>query len=179
MLKIYDDSYYTLRQKAAPVALPLNVEDEALILAMLQHLKDSQNEEFAKANNLRAGVGLAAPQVGVLKRMLVVHFEVEDGQYVTHTLVNPRIVSNSVKKAYISTGEGCLSVNKDYPGRVYRANKITVEAFDVLKSQQVKIVAQGYEAIVIQHEIDHLNGILFYDHINPNNIAKYPDAVEL
>lgn len=179
MLKIYDDSYYTLRAKAMPVPLPLSEEDEAFALAMLQHIKESQDDEFAKLNNLRAGVGLAAPQVGVLKRILVVHFAYEDDKFVTHVLVNPKIVSNSIKKTYISTGEGCLSVNKDYPGRVYRAYKVTVEAYDVLKKTNVRIVATGYEAIVLQHEIDHLNGVLFYDHINPNNINKFPDAIEV
>ena len=84
-----------------------------------------------------------------------------------------------LKKAYISTGEGCLSVKEDYPGRVYRSYRITVEAYDVLKKAMVKIIAKGYEAIVLQHEIDHLNGVLFYDHINPDNINKYQDAIEL
>lgn len=179
MLKIYDDKYYTLRAKAVPVSLPLSSEDESLALAMLQHIKESQDEEFATKHNLRSGVGLAAPQVGVSKRILVVHFEYEEGKFVTHVLVNPRIIANSIKKAYISTGEGCLSVNEDYPGRVYRHNKITVDGYDVLEKKQVKVTAIGYEAIVLQHEIDHLNGVLFYDHINPDNIKKYPDAVEL
>lgn len=179
MLKIYDDKHYTLRARAQMVALPLAQDDEKLALDMLQHIKESQDEEFAKANNLRAGVGLAAPQVGVSKRILVVHFEAEEGVFITHVLVNPKIIANSVKKAYISTGEGCLSVNEDYPGRVYRSNKITVVAYDVIKKSDVKIVALGYEAIVLQHEIDHLNGVLFYDHIDANNITKYPDAVEL
>lgn len=179
MLKIYDDKYYTLRKKAEPVPFPLSKEDEELALAMLQHIKESQDEDFAIKHNLRAGVGLAAPQVGVSKRILVVHFEYDVDKFITHVLVNPRIISNSVRKAYISTGEGCLSVKEEYPGRVYRSFKITVDAYDVLKKKQVKIVASGYEAIVLQHEIDHLNGVLFYDHINPENITKYPDAVEL
>ncbi len=179
MLKIYNDKYYTLRTRAEQVALPLDEADKKLALAMLQHIKESQDEDFASKHKLRAGVGLAAPQVGVTKRMLVVHFEVEDGDFITHVLVNPRIIANSVKKAFISTGEGCLSVDEDYPGRVYRSYKITVDAYDVLKNKQVKISALGYEAIVLQHEIDHLNGVLFYDHINPDNITKYPDAVEL
>lgn len=179
MLKIYDDKYYTLRKRAETVPMPLSTEDEAFALSMLQHIKESQDEDFATKHNLRAGVGLAAPQVGVLKRILVVHFEYEEGKFKTHVLVNPRIISNSVKKAYISTGEGCLSVKEDYPGRVYRSYKITVDAYDVLKKKQVNIVAIGYEAIVLQHEIDHLNGVLFYDHINAENIRKYPDAVEL
>lgn len=179
MLKIYDDKYYTLRARSENVALPLSKEDKQLALDMLQHIKESQDEEFAKIHNLRAGVGLAAPQVGVTKRILVVYFEYEEGDFVTHVLVNPKIISNSVKKAYISTGEGCLSVNEDYPGRVYRSNKITVTAYDVLKQSDVKITASGYEAIVLQHEIDHLNGVLFYDRIDANNISKYPDAVEL
>ncbi len=179
MLKIYDDKYYTLRAKAESVAMPLSEDDEKLALAMLEHIKQSQDEAFAKAHNLRAGVGLAAPQVGVSKRILVVYFEYEEGQFITHVLINPRIIANSVKKAYISTGEGCLSVNEDYPGRVYRSYKVTIDAYDVLIKSQVKIVAKGYEAIVLQHEIDHLNGVLFYDHIDAKNLSKYPDAIEL
>lgn len=179
MLKIYDDKHYTLRARAELVAMPLGKEDEILALEMLKHIEQSQDEEFAAANNLRAGVGLAAPQVGVSKRIIVVHFIDEEEIYTTHVLVNPKIVTNSVKKAYISTGEGCLSVKEDYPGRVYRSYRITVEAYDVLKKAMVKIIAKGYEAIVLQHEIDHLNGVLFYDHINPDNINKYQDAIEL
>ena len=69
-------------------------------------------------------------------------------------------------KAYIDAGEGCLSVDEEHPGHVIRHFKITVEAFDAKSHQNIVITARGYDAIVLQHEIDHLDGILFYDRID-------------
>lgn len=178
MLKIFNEVHPTLRQKAEQVVLPISKEDEDLALSMLEHIKQSQDEEFAKANNIRGGVGLAAPQVGVSKQIIVVYFDDGENQ-VCHVLANPRIVSNSVRRCYLNGGEGCLSVDKPHQGNVYRYNKIVVTAYDVLAKSEVKITAFGYEAIVLQHEIDHLSGILFYDHINPQNYLKYKDAIQI
>ncbi|MCX5775936.1 MAG: peptide deformylase, partial [Firmicutes bacterium] len=94
--------------------------------------------------------------------------------------VNPRIIASSVKKAYLSGGEGCLSVDGDHPGYIYRSNKVTIKAFDVLQEKDIEIVAHGYEAIVLQHEIDHLDGILFYDRINKlDPLKKDENAIEI
>ena len=180
MLKIFKDSDKVLRVKATPVAIPLSIEDETLALAMFQHIKESQDPVFADKHGLRAGVGLAAPQVGVSKQILVVHFEIDDeGNYLTHVLANPQIISSSVRRTYLEGGEGCLSVDKEHPGHVYRFHKIKVRAYDVLQNKEIEINAFGYHAIVLQHEIDHLNGILFYDRISPTNKSKYPDAISL
>ena len=87
-------------------------------------------------------------------------------------LVNPRIVSSSVQKAYLHSGEGCLSVVNQHDGYVVRSARITVKAFDLCTNKDITIRARGYLAIVLQHEIDHFSGILFYDHINKKDPFK-------
>ncbi|MFA5485761.1 MAG: peptide deformylase [Bacilli bacterium] len=180
MLKIYKDSDLVLRTRAARVEIPLSEADEALALAMFQHIKESQDPELAEKYGLRAGVGLAAPQVGVSKQIIVVHFMIdEDDNYLTYVLANPQIISSSVRRTYLEGGEGCLSVDESYPGHVYRYHKIKVKAYDILNKKDIEINVFGYPAIVLQHEIDHLNGVLFYDRIDPANKDKFPDAISL
>ena len=169
-LKIVKDSNPIMRKRSLPVDLPLSKEDKELLDSMLYYLKKSQDEEYARKHNIRAGVGMAAIQVGVLKRMFVIYFETEEGE-VTYQLVNPRIVESSLKKCALENGEGCLSVDVDHPGLVHRNYKIKMEAYDALTGKDIVINASGYEAIVLQHEYDHLNGMLYYDHIDP----KAPD----
>lgn len=179
MLKIYKDSDEVLRKRAVPVALPLSVEDETLALEMFNHIQESQDPELSKKYGLRAGVGLAAPQVGHSKQIIVVHIPLDKDEYFSYVLANPVITSSSVRRAYLRGGEACLSVDKDYPGRVYRHHKIKVKAYDILNKCEILINAFGYEAIVLQHEIDHLHGILFYDRIDPKNKDKFPDALAI
>lgn len=179
MLKIYKDSDPILRTKTLKVNVPLSEIDEALALAMFTHIKESQDPELSEKHNLRAGVGLAAPQVGENKQIIVVHIPTDEDEHITYVLANPRIISSSVRRAYLESGEGCLSVDEEYPGHVYRYHKVKVEAYDVLAKKTVIIDAFGYEAIVLQHEIDHLNGVLFYDRISNDNAIKYPDAISL
>ena len=83
-----------------------------------------------------------------------------------YALVNPRIVSESVQRAYLKNGEGCLSVENEHEGIVPRAARITVKGYDLLQKQEITIKAKNYLAIVLQHEIDHFSGTLFYDRIN-------------
>ena len=89
-------------------------------------------------------------------------------------LANPKIVSSSVQKAYLESGEGCLSVEEDHDGYVVRSARVTVQGFDLVTGQDITIRARGYLAIVLQHELDHFKGILFYDHINPED--PYPEV---
>lgn len=168
MLKIIDDTHPSLREKSVAVSLPINEENRALLLEMLEHLAMSQDEVLSEKYHLRSGVGLAAPQVGINKRLIAIYYpkDEEKKQYVKYGLVNPRIASNSVRECYLSNGEGCLSVPLDHPGHVYRSFKITVEAFDIVTNKDIVIVARGYDAVVLQHEIDHLDGILYYDRID-------------
>ena len=160
-----------LRQKAAKVALPLNDEDRQLLTEMLEYVERSQNDEIAEQENLQPAVGIAAPQVGVLKQMtaVVVNETDEEGNIISKNrfaLVNPKIVSHSKKETALPTGEGCLSVRDPHEGYVYRPERVTIEAYDMITDQVLTIKAKGYLAVVLQHELDHLKGILFYDHIN-------------
>ncbi len=167
MFKIVKDSQKSIREKCEPVLMPASKEDIALLKEMVKYLRLSQDDNYATKHNIRSGVGLAAPQIGIQKRMLAVSYIIdEEGNRVEYGLINPRIVANSVKLCCLASGEGCLSVDIDRKGYVYRYYKITVRAYDVLQEKDIEIVAKGYDAIVLQHEIDHLDGILYYDHIN-------------
>lgn len=181
MFKIVKDTSLSLRSKSKPVVLPLENADRELILEMFEYLKNSQDPAFREKHpKVREGVGLAAPQVGVNKRMNVIYYHDVDGKEVQYALVNPRIVENSVKKTYLLAGEGCLSVDDKHEGYVPRDYKIKVKAYDVLSESDIEITARGYEAIVLQHEIDHLDGILYYDRINKANpFQAIEGAVEI
>lgn len=125
------------------------------------------------------GVGLAAPQVGVSRRLIVVHvpkgYEHEDDPEVTLSLVNPEIVKAQGREIGL---EGCLSI-PGWVGEVPRFDAITVKAMD-LDNRDVRIKAQGYTARVLQHEIDHLDGILFVDRVeDKSTLRPVPEDEEL
>lgn len=183
MLHIVKDNKPSLREKCKPVEMPLSKENKELIDEMLQYLLLTQDEDYRKKHpNVREGVGLAAPQVGHNLRMIVISYATGDEKNprVQYQLVNPRIVVNSIKKCYLSGGEGCLSVDGEHRGKVYRDFKIVVKAYEASLGQDVEITARGYDAIVLQHEIDHLDGILFYDRIDKKDPFKeIPGSVEI
>ena len=178
MEDIIRDGHPALRKKSREVSLPPSKETLDTLSNMLEFLINSQDEEISDKYNLRAGVGLAAPQLGINKQLMVVHFEYDDKLY-SYQLINPKIISHSVELAYLVSGEGCLSVDEDFEGYVLRYSRITIRAFDE-KGELLKLKLKGYPAIVFQHEIDHLNGIMFYDHINKHNPFSAPDeAIEI
>lgn len=109
------------------------------------------------------GIGLAAPQVGEAVRLFVIDTEWSDDGVDRNPMVmiNPRIVERSGR---ISWEEGCLSV-PDYSASVERDARIVLEAMD-LEGNTIKEEAEGLRAVCIQHEIDHLDGILFIDRIS-------------
>ena len=107
------------------------------------------------------GVGLAAPQVGVSHRIVVLDIDHENPGQQVYKLVNPVLTQSEGEVVW---EEGCLSV-VDYTAEVRRAAKIAVEAFDE-KEKPVKIEAEGLLAVALQHEIDHLDGKLFIDRIS-------------
>ena len=173
-MKIFDivtDKKF-LHQKCDDVVLPVSDEDRELLFDMVEYLKNSQNDELAEKYNIRPGVGLAANQIGVKKKMIAIYFEDENKEIIQYGLVNPKIVSYSVKLCCLDSGEGCLSVPKDVEGYVYRNFKITVKAFDVITNKEVTIKARGYLSIILQHEIDHLNGMLYTDRIDKKDPFK-------
>ncbi|MEA1899741.1 MAG: peptide deformylase [Thermodesulfobacteriota bacterium] len=108
------------------------------------------------------GVGLAAIQVGFDNSLIVYDVLQGEKKRSLQILINPRIIESNGR--IISEKEGCLSV-PDLRADVKRAESILVEAFD-REGKPIRIDAEGYLAIVLQHEIDHLNGILFIDHIS-------------
>lgn len=179
LFKIVKDKEKSLREVSTPVTFPLDQKIETTLSDMLLYLKLSQDEAYAKKHKLRAGVGLAAPQIGLNKQMIALFYEDENGVQKEYMLINPKIISESVRLAYLESGEGCLSVDKDYRGYVYRHYKVTVKAYDLAKKEDVTYTFIGFGAIVIQHEIDHLKGILFYDHINKVNPFEIKDAVKI
>ncbi|MGT2803203.1 peptide deformylase [Streptococcus henryi] len=167
----------TLRAVAADVSFPLSDEDILLGEKMMQFLKHSQDPVMAEKLGLRGGVGLAAPQLDISKRIIAVlvpNPEDEEGNppkeaySLQEVMYNPKIVSHSVQDAALADGEGCLSVDRLVEGYVVRHSRVTVEYFDK-NGEKHKIKLKGYNSIVVQHEIDHTNGVMFYDRINEKN----------
>ena len=171
-LKIIKDSNPIMKQKSLPVELPLSAEDKATLDEMLEYLKKSQDDDYAKKHHLRPGIGLAAIQIGMLKRMFVIYYQRED-ELIQYQLVNPKIIEYSIRKCALREGEGCLSVDGEHPGYAHRYYKIKMEAYDALTNEEIIITARGFDAIVLQHEYDHLDGKFFYDRIDP----KKPNQV--
>ncbi len=174
MKDITRDGEPVLRRTADKVKFPLSDADKKLAHDMMEYLVVSQDEEQNEKYKLRPGVGLAAPQVGVGESMAAVLVPGPDNEILfKEVLINPVIISHSVQGAALSEGEGCLSVDKDVPGYVFRHDRITIRYQD-FDGNTKKVRLKNYPAIVCQHEIDHLNGILFYDHID----KKEPFHVE-
>lgn len=124
------------------------------------------------------GVALAAIQVNVPYRVVVIRNDFNDKSDRTfQTLINPKVIrfDGEITEDY----EGCLSV-KDIYGKVPRHNKIKIKAKD-LSGKEVRITAEGFLARVLQHEIDHTEGITFIDHIkdSPDSFFKLTDSGEL
>ncbi len=138
-----------LRKKAEPV----EVFDQAL---------DTLIEDMIETMREAPGVGLAAPQIGVSKRVIVVEFGSEDDETLPkqlYVMVNPEIENRS--EATVPGIEGCLSV-PGVVGEVERAEVVTVRGQNA-KGKKIRIRAQGWLARIFQHEIDHIDGVLYTD----------------
>ncbi len=170
---ILDESDSRVRAKNTDVTFPLNDTNKTIIPEMLKHLRYSQIEKLSKKYNLRPGMGLAAPQLGINEKFFVVCYEKDKGKFEDYVLINPKIISYSEEMIYAGEGEGCLSVNRPVDGIVPRHARVTVEAYDMDGNLQKYRVREEL-AIAFQHEYDHLNGILFTDYIDPEN--PYKDA---
>lgn len=166
-----------LRMKTNEVVLPLSLEDEKTLLAMSEYIFNSIQDDVAKKYNLRPAVGIAAPQIGILKKMIVIFAGDEHGKNHYFPVINPVITYRSKDLCYLPGGEGCLSVDRVVEGYIHRSKKIVVEAyaFQNSKLKKVTLRLQGYLAIVFQHEYDHLDGILFVDHVNKENPFFVPE----
>ncbi|WP_199484548.1 peptide deformylase [Peribacillus glennii] len=177
---IIREGHPALRKTAEEVQLPASKEDKEILAGLLEYVKNSQDPEMAEKHGLRPGIGLAAPQINVSKRMIAVHVKDHDGILYSYALFNPKIISHSVEKSYLTAGEGCLSVDRMVPGYVPRHARIKLSG-TTLEGEKITLKLKGLPAIVFQHEIDHLNGIMFYDHIsqeNPFTISGDAIAIE-
>lgn len=148
-----------LRQKALKIRA---VDDSIRRLARDMH----------ETMDAAPGVGLAGPQVGVMRRIIVVHvpegYQGEGEPEIRMTLINPEILKAQGRD--IDT-EGCLSI-PGWVGDVPRAQRITVRAMD-LDNRVIRFKAEGFLARVIQHEVDHLDGILFIDRVeDPSTLRR-------
>ena len=166
-LDILDEKEKSLREISKDVVFPLTKDEKKLIQRIIDELTYSQIEEYSKKYDLRPGMGLAFPQLGINKRIIVIVHEVDEGVFDNYVVINPKIVSNSTEMIAAEAGEGCLSVNREVEGHVKRYARVTVEGFDEA-GNKIRVRAREELSIAFQHEIDHLNGILFYDRIDKN-----------
>jgi peptide deformylase len=161
VLDIFTYPDKVLKQKTAPVE---NI-DGALQTVF---------ENMATTMYQAPGVGLAAPQVGISQSFIVYDIAPKEDGHDLHVLVNPRIVSREGE--ILSENEGCLSV-PDFRADVKRAERILVEGVD-RDGNPLRFEAEGLLAIVIQHELDHLDGTLFIDRISALKRQMYKRRVK-
>ncbi|UVC09384.1 peptide deformylase [Rhizobium sp. TH2] len=138
-----------LRQVSSPIA---QVDDA------VRKLSDDMLETMYDA----PGIGLAAIQVGIPKQMLVIDLHKEGEEKQPQIFINPEILRSSDERSAYE--EGCLSI-PDYYAEVERPAKVTVKYVDIAGKEQI-VEAEGLLATCLQHEIDHLNGVLFIDYIS-------------
>ncbi len=146
-IRLYGDEI--LRKKAFPIQEITEVERklaEDMLVAM-----------YAAPN----GIGLAAPQVGVLKRLIVIDVNRNDPASRPLMLINPEI--ESLEGESIAE-EGCLSI-PDVTADIKRAEKAVVTALN-MDGEEIRVEGEGFLSRALQHEIDHLNGVLFIDHVS-------------
>lgn len=175
---IIREGHPILRSVTEPVQLPLQDADREALQCMMQFLKNSQDPEASAKYKLRSGIGLSANQIGLQKRMFVMYLKDDKGKIVEHTWVNPKIISHSLAMVYLPESEGCLSVDRPVHGFVPRYETVKVKGYD-LNGKEIVLKFKGYQAILIQHEMDHLDGVMFYDRINQENPFKLPQDVEI
>ncbi len=140
-----------LRQKSKRVAI-IDKSIKKLINSMMETLQAAP------------GVGLAAPQIGVLLRVIVVGMPEQEA----FSLINPQVVR---RKGERLVDEGCLSI-PGYVGQITRSESVTVKGMDT-GGKEVRVKAEGLLAQVLEHEMDHLNGVLYIDHLeSPDKLHK-------
>ena len=140
-----------------------------LLRQKAEKIKEVTNKEIFIAKKMKEimlkapGVGLAANQIGILKEIVTVSFVDQNTKnQIEYSLFNPNIISYSKEKVVME--EGCLSLPNQF-AEIERSEKITVEYLDE-KNSLVKKQADGIEARILQHEIDHLSGKLFVDYLS-------------
>ncbi|MBQ9017460.1 peptide deformylase [Candidatus Saccharibacteria bacterium] len=153
-----------LREKSEKVG---TIDDEVLdVIAKMRQL----SLDWEKEHPYELSAAMAAPQIGILKRIIIVRDDMEDKKNATFTaLINPVVVRAEGKT--VRDFEGCLSVPQIY-GKVPRPFKVRIKA-KLEDGTEVRIKATGELARTLLHEIDHLDGVLFIDHIRDDASAFY------
>ena len=166
-----------LRQKSKDVVTPVSEEDINLLKDMLEYVHNSVDDEIGPKYGLRPSVGLAAPQLGILKKIIAISAYDESGKLHDYALINPKVLSYSDELTYLPSGEGCLSVDREVKGLVHRRKRITFKALVLENNKLIEktIKLKDYIAVVFQHEYDHLQGYLFVDRINKENPFYVPE----
>ena len=160
-----------LRVKCSKVNLPLTKDDLNCLKQLYEYVIVSANDDLVKQYKIRPGVGIAAPQVGVTKRMFAMNAEDfldENHKRYAYAVINPVITEKSEQMVYLPGGEGCLSVDRATDNLVTPRHyaikaKCAIFDFNTNKIKNVTMNLVGYPAIVFQHEYDHLDGIMFVD----------------
>lgn len=164
VMKIITTPDPRLREKSEKV---LKIDDE--ILGIISDMR-KLSLEWEKEHPYEISAAMAAPQMGALKRIIIIRDDMEEKKHASFTaLINPEIIRADGK--VVEDLEGCLSVPKIY-GKVPRATKVRVKA-KLEDGTEVRIKATGELARTLLHEIDHLDGILFIDHIKDKSDAFY------
>jgi peptide deformylase len=159
--KIYQYPEPVLREQTEPV-----VEFDGRLFELAEDMAETMYEA--------PGVGLAAPQIGRSIQLIVVDTSVDpEGTKEYMALVNPQITDHQGSQI---DEEGCLSV-PELTAKVKRYKKITVDYHD-LQGKECQLTTEDRFAVVLQHEIDHLNGILFIDHLSPLKRSLYKKKVK-
>ncbi|MCL4505222.1 MAG: peptide deformylase [Chloroflexi bacterium] len=142
--------------------------------------KDIQKliDDMIETMHASHGMGLAAPQVGVLQRVVIVEVEKSDdlpGSGITYALVNPEVIKQSEETWH--NQEGCLSI-PGWRGEVERPQRITVKALD-RSGNRIKLDVEGWVARAFLHEIDHLDGVMFIDKlVSPDRMWRVEEGQE-
>ncbi len=171
LLTIITPSNPILRRKARPIADPRTPEIQRLIDDMIETMRDAP------------GVGLAAPQVAEPIRLAVIEYApdpedlpegVEPPAAKLYVIVNPEITGRS--EEMVDGAEGCLSI-PGYAGMVMRHNAVTIKALN-RQGRPIRIKAEGWLARIFQHEIDHLDGVLFIDRASRTWKTREDEEIE-
>ncbi len=158
-----------LKKRLSKVSFPLEDSLKEKLILMRKYVVESFNPALAEKYDLTPAVGIAANQIGIDARMCVVYIEDEDKNVILDlSMINPIILSSSAEQSYIESGEGCLSIPERPSGFVYRSRIIKVKYYDFEGNSHI-IELDDFESIAVQHEIDHLNGILYFERINEND----------
>lgn len=168
---IVKDNKKSLLEGCKTVSLPLSQKDELVMKKMIDWVRVSQDKTINSEQEMTEAIGIAAPQIGANIKMYYILLPIFDEKnekvtFIEHALINPKITGKSEQIAALKSGEGCLSVDEKHEGLVPRSYKIHVSGYDFLKKKNINLIVRGYEAIVFQHEQDHLEKKLYYHHVN-------------